>query len=85
MYKAISNTAEYGAYRTGPRVIDAHVREQMGRVLADIQSGKFAREWMEENASGLSRINALRKRAADHPIEAVGRRLRALMPWLRIR
>ncbi len=83
MYKAISNTAEYGAYRTGPRVIDSHVREEMQRVLADIQSGIFARDWMEENASGLKQMSAMRARAASHPIETVGARLRALMPWLR--
>jgi ketol-acid reductoisomerase len=82
MYKAISNTAEYGAYRTGPRIVDAHVREEMSRVLSDIQSGKFARDWMTENASGLKEFAAMRERAAAHPIESIGRRLRALMPWL---
>jgi ketol-acid reductoisomerase len=82
MYRAISNTAEYGAYLTGPRVIDAHVREQMKAVLADIQSGQFAREWMAENASGLKDFSAMRERAAAHPLEAVGCRLRGLMPWL---
>lgn len=82
MYQAISNTAEYGAYRTGPRIIDAHAREQMKAVLADIQSGKFAREWMNENASGLNDFSAMRERASAHPIEGIGRRLRALMPWL---
>jgi ketol-acid reductoisomerase len=82
MYKAISNTAEYGAYRTGPRVIDAHVREEMKGVLADIQSGKFAREWMAENAAGLKNMTTMRERAAAHPIETIGRTLRALMPWL---
>jgi ketol-acid reductoisomerase len=82
MYQAISNTAEYGAYRTGPRVIDVHVREEMSRVLADIQSGQFARDWMDENASGLNTMTEMRERAAAHPIEAIGRRLRALMPWL---
>ncbi len=82
MYRGISNTAEYGAYRTGPRVIDAHVRAEMSRVLADIQSGQFARDWMDENASGRTQFTALRERAAAHPIEAVGRRLRAMMPWL---
>jgi ketol-acid reductoisomerase len=82
MYRAISNTAEYGAYLTGPRVIDAHVREQMKAVLVDIQSGQFARDWMKENATGLKDFTAMRERAAAHPIEAVGRRLRALMPWL---
>ncbi len=83
MYKAISNTAEYGAYRTGPRVIDVHVRDEMKRVLADIQSGKFANEWMDENAKGGPEFRAMRARAAAHPIEAVGARLRALMPWLK--
>jgi ketol-acid reductoisomerase len=82
MYQAISNTAEYGAYRTGPRVIDAHVRDEMARVLADIQSGKFANEWMAENASGQKDFAQMRERAAAHPIEAVGQRLRAMMPWL---
>jgi ketol-acid reductoisomerase len=82
MYKAISNTAEYGAYRTGPRVIDDAVRAEMKRVLADIQSGDFARAWMKENESGLKEMAKLRERAASHPIESVGRRLRAMMPWL---
>ncbi|HUJ46517.1 MAG TPA: ketol-acid reductoisomerase, partial [Rhizomicrobium sp.] len=79
----ISNTAEYGAYRTGPRVIDQHVREEMKRVLADIQSGKFAKEWMAENAFGQKDFTAMRERTASHPIEAVGKRLRAMMPWLK--
>jgi ketol-acid reductoisomerase len=83
MYKAISNTAEYGAYRAGPRVIDAHVREQMTRVLSDIQSGQFARDWMAENISGQKDFARMRESAAAHPIEAVGTRLRALMPWLK--
>jgi ketol-acid reductoisomerase len=83
MYQAISNTAEYGAYRTGPWVIDAHVRVEMGRVLADIQSGQFARDWMDENASGRKEMAAMREQAASHPIESVGARLRAMMPWLK--
>jgi ketol-acid reductoisomerase len=83
MYKAISNTAEYGAYRTGPRVIDDAVKAEMQRVLADIQSGEFAREWMAENASGNAGFSKMREAAAAHPIEAVGMRLRAMMPWLR--
>jgi ketol-acid reductoisomerase len=82
MYKAISNTAEYGAYRTGPRVIDDVTKAEMGRVLADIQSGKFAREWMAENASGGVEFAKMREGAAAHPIESVGTRLRAMMPWL---
>ncbi len=83
MYKAISNTAEYGAYRTGPRVIGEAARAEMKRVLADIQSGDFARQWMAENASGLELMSKLRERAASHPIEAVGARLRAMMTWLK--
>ena len=82
MYKAISNTAEYGAYRTGPRIIDDATKAEMGRVLAEIQSGKFAREWMAENASGGAAFEAMRRQAAAHPIEAVGSRLRAMMPWI---
>jgi ketol-acid reductoisomerase len=83
MYKAISNTAEYGAYRTGPRVIGEAARAEMKRVLADIQSGDFARQWMAENESGLEVMSKLRERAASHPIEAVGARLRAMMTWLK--
>jgi ketol-acid reductoisomerase len=83
MYQAISNTAEYGAYKTGPRVIDAHVREEMKRVLADVQSGKFANAWMDENAKGQPEFKQMRARTAAHPIEAVGQRLRAMMPWLK--
>ena len=82
MYKAISNTAEYGAYRTGPRIVDDATKAEMGRVLADIQSGKFAREWMAENASGGGAFEDMRMQAAAHPIEAVGSRLRAMMPWI---
>jgi len=82
MYKAISNTAEYGAYRTGPRVINDATKAEMGRVLADIQSGKFAREWMAENTSGDAEFSRMRQTAASHPIESVGARLRAMMPWL---
>ena len=82
MYGAISNTAEYGAYCSGPRVIDAHVRGEMAKVLADVQSGKFAREWMAENASGGREFERLRAAAASHPIEAIGRRLRLMMKWL---
>jgi ketol-acid reductoisomerase len=82
MYKAISNTAEYGAYLTGPRVIGDAARAEMKRVLADIQSGRFAQSWMEENAAGQPAFKAMRAEAAAHPIEAVGERLRAMMPWI---
>jgi ketol-acid reductoisomerase len=82
MYKAISNTAEYGAYRTGPRIINSAVRAEMKRVLADVQSGKFANAWMDENAKGGADFTKMREHAASHPIEAVGAKLRAMMPWL---
>jgi ketol-acid reductoisomerase len=82
MYKAISNTAEYGAYKTGPRVIDSGTKAEMKRVLDDIQSGRFARAWMAENASGGAAFENMRKQAAAHPIESVGSRLRAMMPWI---
>jgi len=82
MYKAISNTAEYGAYRTGPRIVDEHVRGTMRAVLKDVQSGDFARDWVRENATGLARFHTMRAEAASHPIETVGARLRPMMPWL---
>jgi ketol-acid reductoisomerase len=83
MYQAISNTAEYGAHRTGPRIINAETKTEMKRVLADIQSGRFAKEWMAESAAGGPEMAKYRARAAAHPIEAVGGRLRAMMPWLK--
>jgi ketol-acid reductoisomerase len=82
MYTAISNTAEYGAYQTGPRVINDATRDEMKRVLGDIQSGKFARAWMDENKAGGKKFAELRTRAAAHPIEAIGAKLRAMMPWI---
>ncbi|MBV8978985.1 MAG: ketol-acid reductoisomerase [Alphaproteobacteria bacterium] len=82
MYKAISNTAEYGAYRSGPRLIDEHVRKTMREVLSDVQSGRFANDWVRENAAGLPHFHAMRAEAAAHPIEAVGEEIRAMMPWL---
>ena len=82
MRYSVSNTAEYGDYSRGPRVIDEHVRAEMKRVLADIQSGRFAREWVLENNAGQPSFKAMRRRAAEHPIEEVGERLRSMMPWI---
>ena len=82
MRYSISNTAEYGDYTRGPRIIDEAVRAEMKRVLADIQSGRFTREWMLENAVNQTSFKALRRRAAKHEIEEVGARLRAMMPWI---
>jgi ketol-acid reductoisomerase len=82
MRYSISNTAEYGDYTRGPRIIDEHVRAEMKRVLADIQSGRFARDWVLGNQAGQPSFKAMRRRTAEHPIEAVGERLRGMMPWI---
>jgi ketol-acid reductoisomerase len=82
MRYSISNTAEYGDYTRGPRLIDAEVRAEMKRILADIQSGRFARDWVLECQAGQPNFKAMRRRAAEHPIEDVGTRLRAMMPWI---
>src|ERR1700752_4130264 len=82
MRYSVSNTAEYGDYTRGPRVIDTHVRAEMKKILADIQSGNFAREWVLENTAGQPSFKALRRRAAEHEIEKIGEKLRAMMPWI---
>ena len=82
MRYSVSNTAEYGDYTRGPRVIDEHVRAEMKKILADIQAGRFAREWVLENAAGQASFKALRRHGAAHPIEEVGEKLRAMMPWI---
>jgi ketol-acid reductoisomerase len=83
MRYSVSNTAEYGDLTRGPRVIDESVKQRMREVLADIQSGRFAREWVLENKAGAASFEALRRRARAHPLEEVGARLRSLMPWLK--
>ena len=85
MRYSISNTAEYGDLTRGPRLIDDSVKQRMRGILEDIQSGRFAREWVTENQAGAPSFKALRRRAADHPIEEVGARLRDMMPWIRER
>ena len=82
MRYSVSNTAEYGDFMSGPRVIDASVKARMKDVLSDIQSGDFARRFILENQSGNVGLAAKRRAAAEHPLEEVGARLRALMPWL---
>ena len=82
MRYSVSNTAEYGDYTRGPRIIDDRVRESMKRVLADIQSGRFASEWVLENQAGQTSFKAMRRRAAEHEIEAMGEKLRGMMPWI---
>jgi ketol-acid reductoisomerase len=83
MRYSVSDTAEYGDYTRGPVVIDARVRETMQKILADVQNGSFAREWMEESAQGGQRFRDMRAQAAAHLIEKVGTELRKMMPWTR--
>jgi len=82
MNYSISNTAEYGEYVTGKKIIDSKTKERMKEILKDIQSGKFAKQWMDENKNGQKNFLKMRKELADHPIEKVGKELRALMPWI---
>jgi ketol-acid reductoisomerase len=81
MRYSISDTAEYGDYTRGPRIITDAVRAEMGKILTEIQNGSFAREWLAECRAGAPRFNALRKSENDHLIERVGAKLRAMMPW----
>jgi ketol-acid reductoisomerase len=83
MRYSVSDTAEYGDYTRGPRVIDDYVREEMEQILCEIQDGTFAREWILENQAGRPSFNASRRHEAEHEIEEVGKRLRAMMPWLK--
>ena len=82
MRYSISNTAEYGDYSRGPKVIDKATRGRMKKILDDIQSGRFASEWMQENAAGQPSFKAMRRREAEHPIEDIGKKLREMMPWI---
>ncbi|MCA7118763.1 MAG: ketol-acid reductoisomerase [Acidibrevibacterium sp.] len=82
MNYSISNTAEYGEYVSGPRIITAETKAEMKRVLGDIQSGKFTRDWMLENRVNQTSFKAMRRRMGEHPVEQVGEKLRAMMPWI---
>lgn len=82
MRYSISNTAEYGDYVSGPRIVTSDTKAEMKRVLDDIQSGRFVRDWMLECKAGQPSFKATRRRNAEHPIEEVGERLRAMMPWI---
>ncbi|MFZ3177688.1 MAG: ketol-acid reductoisomerase [Methylovirgula sp.] len=82
MNYSVSNTAEYGEYVSGPRIITPETKAEMKRMLADIQSGRFAREWMLENKVNQTSFKAMRAKSEAHPIEAVGAKLRAMMPWI---
>jgi ketol-acid reductoisomerase len=83
MNYSISNTAEYGEYVTGPRIVTSETKAEMKRVLTDIQSGKFARDWMLENKVNQASFKATRQRNNAHPIEEVGAKLRDMMPWIK--
>ncbi|WP_271077957.1 ketol-acid reductoisomerase [Aurantiacibacter sp. MUD61] len=82
MRYSISNTAEYGDYHTGPRIITDETKAEMKRVLDDIQRGKFVQRFMLDNAIGNPEMKAARNRQAEHPIEKTGEQLRAMMPWI---
>ncbi|MBO2536593.1 MULTISPECIES: ketol-acid reductoisomerase [Rummeliibacillus] len=82
MRYSISDTAEWGDYVSGPRVITEDVKANMKAVLTDIQNGKFAKEWIQENETGRPKYNAIKKAEAEHPIEKVGEELRAMMPFV---
>jgi ketol-acid reductoisomerase len=82
MRYSVSDTAEYGDYTRGPQVIDAHTREIMKKVLAGVQDGSFAKEWMQENVKGRKRFLEMRAKASEHLIEKVGSELRKMMPWI---
>src|SRR5258705_108995 len=83
MRHSISDTAEYGDYTRGPRVVTEETRAQMKKILREIQTGQFAREWILENQAGRPAFDKLREEGKAHPIEEVGRRMRELMSWLR--
>jgi ketol-acid reductoisomerase len=83
MRYSVSDTAEYGDYSRGPRIIDDRVKAEMGRILSEIQSGSFAREWVEEDDQGRPNFTRMREAGAKHPIEQTGKPLRRMMSWLR--
>mgnify|MGYP002629954409 CR=1 FL=1 len=83
MRYSISNTAEYGDFSRGPRIVTDETRKEMKKILSEIQNGEFAREWMGENRTGASVLKAKRRIARSHPIEEVGERLRGMMPWIK--
>ena len=85
MNYSISNTAEYGEYKSGPRVVTPDTKAEMKRILDDIQAGRFVRDWMLENKVNQTSFKAMRAKMAAHPIEDIGAKLRAMMPWIKQR
>ena len=82
MRYSVSNTAEYGDYTRGPRIITDQTKAEMKKILEEIRSAKFAQEWIDENKSGAEKFNAQRKKEREHPVEHVGQQLRRLMAWI---
>ena len=82
MHEFISETAKYGDLTRGPRIVTRSTKAEMKKILKEIQSGKFARQWIRENRSGKQKYQRLLNKDLKHPIEKVGRALRARMPWL---
>ncbi len=82
MRYSVSDTAEYGDYTRGPRIVDSRVKDEMRKILTEIQTGEFAREWILENQAGRPRFLALRRQNAEHPVEQVGKEVRGMMSWL---
>ncbi len=82
MRYSISNTAEYGDYTRGPRIVNEQTRVEMKKILHEIQTGQFAREWILENKAGQPGFKATKRREREHPVEQVGKRLRGLMTWI---
>jgi len=85
MNYSISNTAEYGEYKSGPRVVTPETKAEMKRILDDIQAGRFVKDWMLENRVNQTSFKAMRAKMAAHPIEEIGAKLRAMMPWIKQR
>jgi ketol-acid reductoisomerase len=82
MRYSISDTAEYGDLTRGPRIVTDETRAEMRRILDEIQDGRFAEEWIKESESGRENYHRLQQQGKDHPVELVGSRLRAMMPWI---
>lgn len=82
MRSSISDTAEWGDFVSGPRIIDASVKDRMKDVLTDIQDGTFAREWIKENETDRPKYNAIKQAESEHQIEVVGAKLREMMPFI---
>ena len=83
MRYSVSDTAEYGDYTRGPQIINEAVKAEMQEILEEVQNGSFAREWILENQANRPVYNALKRQEAEHQIEVVGKKLRAMMPWLK--